>query len=667
MTEYTNLTREQLIERLRALESRMAVTPEQALSEAEQHEIAAHMLQLVASVDEAFWICDLDQERFLYLSPAVETLFGLPLADLYDEPPCFLSMVHPEDRDRVVTACMRQHADGKNLDLECRILRGPDDLRRVRLRRFPIRDATGRIYRMAGIARDVTVRRESEQEYGTLIKASMDGFWKVGPDGRLLDCNEAACAMLGYGREEMLALSVHDIDLLEDEAEAAAHVRLVITQGHDRFETRHQRKDGRIIDVEVSAYHTPGEEGGFLFAFSRDITEKMIVEVSLRESEARLRLALQAAHAGVWEWNVASGALLWSAEMYRLYGLEPTLDPLTFEDWASRVHPDDLVHNKAIFSDMFAGRLDEYRSEFRVRPGAGMERWVLALARLRRAADGSPAHLLGINLDITERKHVEEALMASEERYRAVVEDQTELICRLLADGTLTFVNPVFCRFFGKREEELIGTTWHPAAHPDDVAMIEAKLATLSPSNPVVIIENRVTSGQGQERWMQFVNRAFFDDAGGLSQIQAVARDITDRKLAEESLRKSEIRFRSYFELSLGGIAITSLEKGWMEVNQRLCAILGYSRDELVRLTWPEITHPDDIAGDVAQFERVLAGESEGYSLDKRFIHKNGQVIDASISVRCIRRSDGTPDYFVALVQDITERKFAEQALHAAE
>jgi diguanylate cyclase (GGDEF)-like protein/PAS domain S-box-containing protein len=122
----------------------------------------------------------------------------------------------------------------------------------------------------------------------------------------------------------------------------------------------------------------------------------------------------------------------------------------------------------------------------------------------------------------------------------------------------------------------------------------------------------------------------------------------------------TEKRFQNYFNLGLIGMAITSLEKGWVDVNEKLCEILGYSRAELVELSWAEVTHPDDLETDLTQFQRVLAGETEGYTLDKRFLRKDGRVIYASISVNCIRRDDGTIDHFVAFVQDITDRKAAE-------
>jgi PAS domain S-box-containing protein len=126
-------------------------------------------------------------------------------------------------------------------------------------------------------------------------------------------------------------------------------------------------------------------------------------------------------------------------------------------------------------------------------------------------------------------------------------------------------------------------------------------------------------------------------------------------------------RFRLCFELGLIGMAITSPAKGCLEVNDQLCRILGYERDELLRMNWAELTHPDDLAADVAQFERVLAGKIDGYTMDKRWIHRDGRVIYSSIAVKCVRCEDGAVDYFVALLQDTTERKQAERALIESE
>lgn len=156
------------------------------------------------------------------------------------------------------------------------------------------------------------------------------------------------------------------------------------------------------------------------------------------------------------------------------------------------------------------------------------------------------------------------------------------------------------------------------------------------------------------------------DEKGVVQQVVTATLDITERKQAEEALRERDERFRSYFELGLIGMAITSPTKGIIEVNDEICRSLGYERSELLQMTWAELTHPDDVAADVANFNRVMAGEIDGYVMDKRWIHKDGQVIDATISVKCLRRADGTVDYFIALLQDITTRKQAEAALQRA-
>ena len=145
------------------------------------------------------------------------------------------------------------------------------------------------------------------------------------------------------------------------------------------------------------------------------------------------------------------------------------------------------------------------------------------------------------------------------------------------------------------------------------------------------------------------------------------AADMIEHKRAEDACRASEERFRRYFELGLIGMATTSPTKGILEANDELCRILGYERSELLQKTWAEMTHPHDLAADLTQFNRVIAGEIDGYSLDKRWVRKDGAIIDSIMSARCMRRADGSVEYFVGLVLDTTERRSAAEKFRRSE
>lgn len=144
---------------------------------------------------------------------------------------------------------------------------------------------------------------------------------------------------------------------------------------------------------------------------------------------------------------------------------------------------------------------------------------------------------------------------------------------------------------------------------------------------------------------------------------QRLEKELKERLLVEETLRERDDRFRKLFEISTIGIAITSPEKGWIDVNDRISEMLGYSKEELKNLTWAELTYHEDLSLDVAQFERILAGEIDNYSMDKRFVRKNGSIIWTTLGVGCVRNPDRSVNYLIALLNDITERKHAEELI----
>ncbi|WP_369432134.1 PAS domain S-box protein [Aquisphaera insulae] len=226
-------------------------------------------------------------------------------------------------------------------------------------------------------------------------------------------------------------------------------------------------------------------------------------------------------------------------------------------------------------------------------------------------------------------------------------------------EGVVTYWNDGSTRLFGWRADEMLGR------HITDRVPEEGRPAMRAVIR--AIAEGGVFSGEwedyrkdGSRVWIDArVTR--FTNAGGVpGGLIGLAHDISDRKRAEEALRQSDERFRRYFELGLVGMAITSPTRRMLEVNDEICRILGYTREELLRKTWAELTHPDDLAADAGLFSTVLSGARDGYTLDKRFVRKDGQVIDTTISVKCQRDRDGSVQHFVALLQDVTDRKRAE-------
>lgn len=136
----------------------------------------------------------------------------------------------------------------------------------------------------------------------------------------------------------------------------------------------------------------------------------------------------------------------------------------------------------------------------------------------------------------------------------------------------------------------------------------------------------------------------------------SLQNEIVERRHAEEWLLESEQRFRGYFEQGLVGMAILSADREWVEVNDRLCRMLGYKEEELLLKTWKELTHPDDLLADETQFERILTGLVRGFVVDRRFLHKNGTSVQVGLSAQCLKKPDGAIDAILILVQDTPNR-----------
>lgn len=269
---------------------------------------------------------------------------------------------------------------------------------------------------------------------------------------------------------------------------------------------------------------------------------------------------------------------------------------------------------------------------------------------------GQPEIFFGSFVDETERRALQEEL----EVHRTIVQDQTEAISRFFPDGTFSFVNEVYCRLFGKSRESLIGFRWQPVAHPDDLPVIVEKLGTMSSTNPVVTIENRVRIGTGEWRWFQFVNRGLFDTNGDLREIQSVGRDVTEIKEVEQNLRENEERLN----LALMGSGLVLWD--WNVIERRVTPghrwseILGYSNQELGarKDLWVGLIHPGDLKLYKQKITAHLHGENARFESELRLKHKDGHWVNVVVFGKVISRDkDGRPCRMIGTAQDVTQRK----------
>lgn len=284
-----------------------------------------------------------------------------------------------------------------------------------------------------------------------------------------------------------------------------------------------------------------------------------------------------------------------------------------------------------------------------------------------RSEEGKIAGVIGLAWDITERERARRALEASERRFRTLIERSSDGIAILDSGGVVTYSGPSIERILGYTVEEFVGMNVGDLFHPDDLKPCARLMEELliRPGDSVSA-QFRLRHKSGEWRWIESIctNLLHEPDIGG---IVINYRDISERKTAEDALRQSEARFRAVFQDAAIGIAVVDSEGHPIESNPALQEMLGYSGEELRRMTFAEFTHPEDVAGDLDLFREVLDRKRDSYQVEKRYIRKDQSVVWGRLTASAVRDVDGRMLFGVGMVEDITERKKTEEALRESE
>jgi PAS domain S-box-containing protein len=381
------------------------------------------------------------------------------------------------------------------------------------------------------------------------------------------------------------------------------------------------------------------------------------------------------------------------------------VDPSTFQPTAAEGFRFYAPSARPIIEKAFQRTIDcgePYDLELEFITAKGNKRWVHTMGRASRE-DGKTRMVAGTFQDITARKQAEDELRTYRLHLEELVEQRTAelqksneaLACEVEnrkgveaalrsanehldslfnyanapiivwdSEYRITRFNHAFELLTGKCADDVLGKSLEMLFPSDRVAASMVLIRKALEGERWESVEINIQHLDGTVRTLLW-NSATVYAPDAKTPVATIAQgyDITERKRAEGALRESEDRFRATFEQAAVGIAQVGLDGRWLRVNQRLCDIVGYTREELLRFTFQDITHPDDLDSDLAFFRQVLAGEISTYSMEKRYYRKDRSLVWVNLTVGVVRDEEGTPQYFVSVVEDIAKRKQAEESL----
>jgi PAS domain S-box-containing protein len=502
---------------------------------------------------------------------------------------------------------------------------------------------------------------ESGLKYRMLFEQASDGIIYLSTEHKVLAVNESFARMHGYRVEEMQGMDLKDLDGPETARLMPDRIRRVLAGETLEFGVQHYHKDGHLFPLEVSTSLVKVGDERYIQAFHRDSTERRVVEKELLDSTERLKEAQRIGHIGNWELDLVTNQLLWSDEIFRIFEIDPAVFGASYEAFLEGIHPDDREAVNRAYASSLETRIP-YDIDHRLLMPDGRVKYVHERCETSYSAEGQPLRSVGTVQDNTERVMAEKALRESQELQSlfmrhspiyAYIKDVTPTEDRLLqASANLN-------ELLGVPSSEVLTGRTMEELFPADFA------AKISADDWAVVAKGEVLKLDEDLGGRHYTTIKFPLELGRKTLLAGYTIDITERKRAEEALRIGEERYHNLFNQSI--VVVSDTEGRWTEISPLFCELVGYSQDELLGMSFAQITHPDDLAANLELNERIARGEVDNFILEKRYLHKSGKVVWANLSKTSVRDASGAPFQSITVIQDITMRKEAEEAMRESE
>ncbi len=532
----------------------------------------------------------------------------------------------------------------------------------ARWRVRPWHDEAGAVGGMVLYTELTTERKKTEEAYGAVLQGSLEGFWVADTRGRILDANDTACQWLGYPKDELVGMPISEIDVLEGPQDVSARIQRVMETGGGRFESIHRRKDGSVLDVEISITHLD-LEGGRLFVFVRDITEQRRAQGALQRERDRLAHVIEATGVGTWEWDLQTGEAAMDEQWAAMLGYSlPELEPLDQTTWERVSHPDDLAVARPRIEQHLAGTAEDYAALVRMRHKDGHWVWIESRGKVREwSPDGQPLRMFGTHTDISERVRADTAIREREAFQRSLLASSPVALFTLDQEGRVQSWNPAAEEIFGWTEAEAVGSNL-PIIPPQEQTESWELLREVWQGRTLRQEELTGIRRDGSPLQVSLSAARLQGSHGVVTGVMVALADITEQKKAEQALARERALLRMVMETSPVGIVVLDCRGEILFANAFAEQLLGLEKSQLSGRTYsaPEWEISSVEGGHFPEeelpFRRVLASGEPVFDVRHAISRPDGTRVSLSINAAPLREEGGEVTGVVAAMEDITQQ-----------